>query len=295
MRLFRRSLDLAQASVRPATAADITRVSRLFRDAARRYQGFAGVELEPMLAETPGVVLESGTELWGVALCSWRAGQTVWLRGVALVEGLDVRAGLGALLLPLHARVRDTGVAHIFYAGDDASDSWMQPALRARGYALDTEVVVYEKRDLDVPAPGSSLVHIRPALPMDVADVTALDRVCFDDQWIKDERILGPAISHGSLFIVAELGSRIVGYAYATSHFGGRLMHLVRIAVDPAYQGRAIGVRLLAEVVASARRQGATSLTLNTQSHNLHAQRLYHWFGFVTTGERQVVLRFDLS
>lgn len=294
MRLFRRSLDLAQTSVRPTTVDDLTRVSRLFRDAARRYQGFAGAELEPMLADTPGVVLEGGSELWGVALCSWRAGQTIWLRGVALTEGLDVRAGLGALLLPLHARVRAEGIEHIFYAGDDASDIWMQPVLRARGYAPDTEVVVYEKRDLHVPAQGSSLVHIRPALPMDVAAVTALDHACFDDQWIKDERILGPAISYGPLFIVAEFGSRIVGYAYATSHFGGRLMHLVRIAVDPAYQGRAIGVRLLAEVVASARRHGAISLTLNTQSHNLHAQRLYHWFGFTPTGERQAVLRFDL-
>jgi ribosomal protein S18 acetylase RimI-like enzyme len=68
----------------------------------------------------------------------------------------------------------------------------------------------------------------------------------------------------------------------------------VRIAVLPSQQGRAIGVRLLAEVIAFARTRGASTLTLNTQAHNLRAQRLYEWFGFHRTGEQQTVLRYDL-
>ena len=35
-------------------------------------------------------------------------------------------------------------------------------------------------------------------------------------------------------------------------------------------------------------------ITLNTQAYNTAAQRLYEWFGFRRTGERQAILRLDL-
>ena len=294
MKLFRRSLDISRAVPRPAAAADLTRVSRLLRDGARRYQGFSGEELEPMLASAPGVVLEGDGELWGVALCGWRAANTTWLRGFALAEGLAVAPGASALLGPLHALVRTQAVARLFFAGDDSSALWLQPLLLERGYAIDTSVVVYEKRSLYVPDAGNQQVQVRAAMVSDTDTVTALDARCFDAQWTKDARLLGPAIVQGPLFIVAELGGRLMGYAYATSHFGGKLVHLVRIAVDPQAQGRGIGVRLLAEVVSYASMRGADTITLNTQSYNTHAQRLYEWFGFGLTGERQTVLRYDL-
>ena len=93
---------------------------------------------------------------------------------------------------------------------------------------------------------------------------------------------------------MAELNGAVVGYAFVTIHFGGRLVHLVRIAVRPSHQGREIGVRLLAEITAHARAVGAGSVTLNTQANNTSAQRLYEWFSFRRTGEVQTVLRFDL-
>jgi len=82
----------------------------------------------------------------------------------------------------------------------------------------------------------------------------------------------------------------VVGYAYATTHFGGRLVHLVRIAVEPTRRGQGVGVRLLADLTAFAQDSGASLITLNTQAYNRSAQRLYEWFGFHSTGERQIVL-----
>jgi ribosomal-protein-alanine N-acetyltransferase len=294
MKLFRRSLDISHAAPRQAAAGDLTRISRLLRDGARRYQNFVGAELEPLLAGAPGVAIEGDGELWGVALCGWRAANTIWLRGFAVAEGLPVAQAADALLGPLHALVRAQGVAKIYYSGDDSSALWLQPLLLDRRYVVDTTVVVYEKRSLAVPSQGNQRVAVRPALVSDAAAVTALDGRCFDAQWTKDARVLGPAIVQGPLFIVAELDGRLAGYAYATSHFGGRLVHLVRIAVEPSLQGQGVGVRLLAEVVAYARLYGADTITLNTQSYNAHAQRLYQWFGFALTGERQTILRHDL-
>lgn len=295
MKLFRRSLDISQAAPRPAAPADLSRVSRLLRDGARRYQSFAAGELEPLLASAPGIVLEGEGELWGVALCSWNAASTTWLRGFAVAEGLPVAHGASALLEPLHGLARARGMTRLYYSGDDSSALWLQPLLLDRGYVIDTTVVVYEKSSLHVPDSGNQRVLVRPASASDIDAVTALDGRCFDAQWTKDARVLQPAIVQGPLFILAELDGQLAGYAYATSHIGGRLLHLVRIAVDPLFQGQGIGVRLLAEVVGYARTRGADTITLNTQSYNTHAQRLYQWFGFSLTGERQVVLRHDLN
>jgi ribosomal protein S18 acetylase RimI-like enzyme len=155
-------------------------------------------------------------------------------------------------------------------------------------------VVVYEKAKLDIPARGSQMVRIRRAQTVDLPRVLEVDRACFDPQWTKDESIIGPAIFEVPYFAVVELDGEIIGYAFATSHFDGRLVHLVRIAVVPEHQGQSIGVRLLSDVVEFARARGADVVTLNTQAHNAAAQRLYEWFGFQRTGERQAVLRYDL-
>lgn len=295
MWLFRKSPSLSSAGARPLHADDQTKVSRLLRDGGRRYYGLAGDELLSLLSAGQGVALSAGDELLAAALVSWPTERTCWLRGVALAEGVDTRDGLAALFPALHAELRGRGVSEIYYAGDEAADVWLLPALRAQGYAQVTEVVVYEKRELSVPDFGNPDVRVRAATSVDMAEVMRLDRACFEPQWTKDDSILGPAIAYGPLFILAEVDGATAGYAYATSHFGGRLIHLVRIAVSPRHRGARIGIRLLAAVVSFAAAQGATAITLNTQAYNAHAQRLYRWFGFEPTGERQIVLRHELA
>ncbi|MBX0327709.1 GNAT family N-acetyltransferase [Oscillochloris sp. ZM17-4] len=294
MRLFRKSYDLSRAAARPVHADDLNRVSRLLRDGGRRYYGLSGSELPSLLGAGQGTVLAIGDEIIAVALVSWPADHICWLRSLALAEGVDLRAGIAALLTALHTDLARRQVAAVYYAGDEAADSWILPELLAQGYAQDTEVVVYEKRDLDIPSFGNPDVRVRAATGVDMAEVLRLDYACFEPQWTKDDGIFGPAILSGPLFLIAEIDDQVLGYAYATSHFGGRLIHLVRIAVEPRRQGSQIGVRLLAAVISFASAQGATMITLNTQAYNAHAQRLYRWFGFAPTGERQCVLRRQL-
>lgn len=295
MRWLRRGVDLSQAIVRLSKEADITRVSRLLRDGGRRYYGLGPSDLPELLGTAHAVLVESGNgEIWAVAVAGKASGETTWLRALALTRGVDVPTGMRTLLPPLHNVLRARALRHIFYAGDEAADTWMIPALYQQHYVLDTRVVVYEKQQMTIPSWGNTAVRIRPALPSDRDCINALDHVCFEVQWTKGYDILTATVAQGTFFVVAELGPHVVGYAYATSHFDGRLLHLVRIAVDPRLQGRAIGVRLLAEVIEAARRQHANLVTLNTQAYNLQAQRLYHWFGFVLTNEQQEVLRYDL-
>ncbi len=295
MWLFRKSFDLSRAQPRLVGAEDLSVVARLLSEGTRRYHSLSGGDLAALLAAGRGAVLDAAGELYGVAVASWPADAGCWIRAVALAEGVDLRSALILLMRTLHTTLADHGTRMIFYGGDEAADGWLLPALLELGYDPDTEVVVYEKQRLDIPDHGHPAVLVRPAVPADLGAVLALDRACFEPQWTKDDTVLGPSIEQGPYFVVAELAGQTVGYAYATAHFGGRLVHLVRIAVDPAYRGARIGVRLLAEVVGYARQQQASTITLNTQAYNIHAQRLYRWFGFAATGERQPILRRRLQ
>jgi [ribosomal protein S18]-alanine N-acetyltransferase len=294
MRLFRKNLDLRRAAVRPLNGADLTTVARLLRDGARRYHALSSSDLPALLEAHQGVALAFGDELFGVVLTGWPAEETCWLRAVALGEGVEATPALTALLGALHPALAARSVRNIYYAGDEGADNWLIPALSAVGYQAETEVIVYEKQRLDIPAGGNPDVQVRLAADVDLAEVLRLDRRCFEPQWTKDDTIISDAISQGPYFRIAEYEGVLAGYAYATTHFSGRLVHLVRIAVDPEQRGAGIGVRLMADLVAFAARQPAQVITLNTQAYNVRAQRLYRWFGFSTTGERQQILRYQL-
>lgn len=240
------------------------------------------------------MVLEMHQEMWGVAMSGWRASQVTWLRCVALARGIEITAALDMLLTRLHTELRARHLQQVFYAGDESADTWLAPELERFGYVPDTMVVVYEKHDLYIPSYGTQEIYVRAARLSDLQDLVLLDSRCFESHWTMNETVFSAAILEPSFFVVAQVDTRAVGYAYATSHFGGRLVHLVRIAVDPAQRQKGIGARLLSEVITFARRQQADIVTLNTQSYNEQAQRLYRWFGFAPNGEYQTVLRFDL-
>lgn len=294
MHLFRKTLDLNQAAVRSASEADYYRIGGLLRQAGRHYYGVSGGELPLLLATVPAVVLEAGEELWGAVVSGWRAEQATWLRCVALARGLDTTEAMLLLLPALHTELRQRRLRHIFYAGDETADAWLLPTLRQYGYVTDTTVVVYEKHALTIPARGNEQLQMRPAQASDLPTLVELDRHCFESHWTMHESTLHAAIQEHAFFAVGEMDGRIIGYTYATSHFGGRLVHLVRIAVDPRQRHQHIGTRLLAEVIVFAQQQRASLVTLNTQSYNERAQRLYRWFGFAPNGEYQTVLRYDL-
>lgn len=294
MSLFRRTLDVSIAAPRAATAHDLPAIQQLLRETSHCFFTTPTSDLAALLSSAPAAVLQAENALWGAAIANWPVDNVCWLRGLVFASGLPVSSGMDALLPTFHDLLRARGLRQIFYAGDLSSDSWMQTGLLRRGYAHETDVVVYENRRFDLPATGKPDVTVRHAAPVDLPAVLAVDRASFSAQWVKDEGVLGPAIVEIPFFIVAEQHGTVMGYAFATTHFNGRLMHLVRIAVHPDYQAQGIGIRLLAQTVAYARTSGAESLTLNTQQENYRAQRLYEWFGFRRTGERQTVLRLDL-
>ncbi len=292
--LFRRQFDLSQAQVRLARIPDLPRLSRLLVEAERRYYNMESGDLPRLLEAMPVILLESNGTLLGTVIPGWREQRVTWLRGVGLLRGVHVADALHRMLDQLHYELVLRGLREVYYAGEDTADTWLLPLLKTFHYEQDAEVVVYEKHSLNIPAQGNLQIALRPVQLTDLAELMHLDALCFEPQWRMHEAAMVRAIGDDGLFLVASTGERLLGYCYATRHFGGRLIHLVRIAVDPYQQCRGIGTRLMAETVAYARSHHADLLTLNTQSYNVRAQRLYRWFGFVPNGERQIVLRGTL-
>ncbi len=67
----------------------------------------------------------------------------------------------------------------------------------------------------------------------------------------------------------------------------GAEMHIVTIAVLPAWRGRSIGEWLLLALLALGREEGAHTATLEVRASNEIAQRLYSRAGFESVGYRR--------
>lgn len=86
-------------------------------------------------------------------------------------------------------------------------------------------------------------------------------------------------------YLVAKVGAEVVGYAGAMYVLPDA--HVTTVAVDPAWQRRGVGARLLLAVCRDARDRGATALTLEVRESNEPAQALYRRFGFAPAGVRK--------
>jgi [ribosomal protein S18]-alanine N-acetyltransferase len=295
MSFFRRKLKTNPLTARLVTGMDRAELTRLIHAAERRFLTSSIAELPRILAADPTAVLELDGRTVGLMSFGWRAAPVAWLRSLALYGEVPPLEGLRLLGRPIYDALRGDGITLTAVTLDDWGQPWLRRPLLQLGYRPMVEVVGYEKTRLDRPAHGNELVGVRAATDADLATVIALDRACFPLPWVKGTEVFETSLQGSPCFLIAEFSGEAVGYAFVTAHHGGHLYHLVRIAVRPTFQGRGIGVRLLAEVVDFCAARNADVLTLNTQADNYTAQRLYEWFGFRRTGERQTVLGLDIA
>lgn len=292
--MLRSSSSSELLTTRPASLDDRQTVLRLIDDADRWFTTVSLGEAVGLLAGAPVLLLFAGSKPCGVILADWVNDGVTWVRALALSGRLATARALDTLLPSFHAMLHASGVARVYVACHEPADAWLTLALRRAGYVHDTDVIVYEKKRMSVPTYGNPAVRVRAATVGDIPAILAVDAQCFSAEWRKDNVQIGLALRETPRFLVVEEDAVVVGYAFVTAHYDGRLVHLVRIAVLPDRRRQGIGARLLYEVVAYATAIGAEAMTLNTQAYNHSARRLYEWFGFRRTGDRQTILRYDL-
>ena len=139
----------------------------------------------------------------------------------------------------------------------------------------------------DQPAARLPQIEIRPLQAGE--DATAFRTL--NEEWIsryftlepKDREILGDPegkiLVHGGHILIAWLGHQAVG-CVALIPMGGGVYELSKMAVSPEMRGLGIGRRLLLDTIALAKRMGARSLFLGSNSKLQNAVHLYESVGF---------------
>jgi len=127
-------------------------------------------------------------------------------------------------------------------------------------------------------------IRIRPMRGSDIEPVSKIERQSFSTAWSTNAYVTELA-NPSAVYLVATVGETVVGY-------GGLWVimdeaHITTIAVVPEYRGKKIGERLLSEMLAAARKKGATRATLEVRSGNEVARRLYEKYGFVWMAVRK--------
>jgi ribosomal-protein-alanine N-acetyltransferase len=293
MAFFRNVLSLDALTARPPTPEDQARLLHFFRRVNLRFFSLTEPEFAALLQAPVGQLLLAKDEVVACMLAGLAQPPATWIRATALDDRVRLGDAMPLLLDLLHRDARAQGLQQIYFLSDLWSGSWLQTHLRSAGYAPCEEVVSYEKHRWTLPAMPLARLPTRPATEADVPAIVALDAASFEPRWAKLAPTVQEAIQLPGLFLLAEEAG-LAGYAFASLHHGGRYAHLVRIAVDPAQRGKGIGAQLLTEVCRFCERRGVEVLSLNTQTSNATARRLYEQFGFIASPERQSVLELDL-
>lgn len=120
---------------------------------------------------------------------------------------------------------------------------------------------------------------IRRARVDDLSPILQIEKKSFDrDAWNRELFLDYLNHSTQSVFLVATIGQEVVGYALAFHSRTRAEIH--SIAITPAQRCRGVAVALLKRIVASLRRRGFETISLNVRLDNKAAIRLYRKFGF---------------
>ena len=116
----------------------------------------------------------------------------------------------------------------------------------------------------------------------EIKDVLLSD---FDDFWsvsILETELINP----NSKYIMAKINNKIVGFAGIWKAVDD--VHITNIVTAKKFRRQNIGSVLLTNLIQMAKEEkGITSITLEVNSTNIPAQRLYEKFGFKVVGLRK--------
>lgn len=169
---------------------------------------------------------------------------------------------------------------------------WFQQLLGNSGFTEQQQIVLLEHNSASYPERRiSEDVLIRQMASEDLPQVAELDARSFGPLWRNSLPSLRRAFSQAGPATVALSGGQIIGYQISTKNTFG--VHLARLAVDPAFQGRRVGYALTQDLLRQIYRMGILRLTVNTQNDNAASLALYQRIGFVLTGEHYPVLTYQ--
>ncbi|MGB8344489.1 MAG: GNAT family N-acetyltransferase [Ktedonobacteraceae bacterium] len=281
-------------TIRVLKGDDLAQILRLLRTSEYGYQRFTLDELPNLLAHYPALGVFSGPSLHSFLLSQTVYPPSAWIAGfcVSWTESNSYQRFMTALLERMTPLLIARKVRYLHYSGNDIDQDWLRTVLLGLGFLPYRLLYAYDKYDFAMPTRGNQQVIVRPFELRDVPALLAIEDACFEDLWRYDALAFRNIAATHPYFVVAELNGSVVGYQFNTIDYGSG--YLVRIAVHPSVNSRGIGARLMAEAITFFQKAAVGRIMLNTQDDNVHAHRLYEWFGFVRLRQRGFVLRKTL-
>lgn len=278
--LNRSSFTAAALRVRPAGLADRAAINDLTEHSHRAHFNLDGESFDNWLySERPSdaiwLAFDQGQPV-GLLLAPYDDAPIAWLRSIAIANGYPAEPALTALLRHALPALNDQGVQAVTTL---AYPEWLANLLPRVKFAPATTIVTFRKSDRTLPAPArSGDAIVRAATRADVPAITANDRAAFAPVWWHSAASIDHILRSVSHFVVAQIGERVVGHAFSDV-YGGQ-GHLIRLVVNPEFQGRGLGEQLLIESLTYQFNADAYPFTLNTQADNLPSQALYKRYGY---------------
>lgn len=130
-------------------------------------------------------------------------------------------------------------------------------------------------------------VFMEPMLAGDLDAVLAIEHKSFSMPWTDTMFLSEMRQGPGSQLLVARLEKRpttIVGYVGYRAVLDE--MHVMIVAVAPAWRRRGIARRMLLEAMGQARQADCARAILEVRASNVGAQQLYYRLGFAPVGVR---------
>jgi ribosomal-protein-alanine N-acetyltransferase len=115
--------------------------------------------------------------------------------------------------------------------------------------------------------------------------VMAIERQVYPRPWSPSLFLSEMSETSNRAYLVAKMDGEVVGYGGVICY--GDEAHVTTIAVDPDYQRRKIGTRVLYELLTAAIDMDAHAVSLEVRMSNWGAQRMYGRFGFRPVGVRK--------
>ena len=117
-----------------------------------------------------------------------------------------------------------------------------------------------------------------------VAQVAALEKLCFSDPW-SETSIASELENPLSLWLIAEEDGAVCGYVGSQTVLDETDM--MNIAVRPDCRRKGIAAALIAELVSRLKARGSRILRLEVRESNFSAIALYKAMGFTQLGLRK--------
>lgn len=117
-----------------------------------------------------------------------------------------------------------------------------------------------------------------------VAQVAALEKICFSDPW-SENSVASELKNPLSCWLVAEEDGKIAGYVGSQTVIDESDM--MNVAVHPNHRRKGIAEALVAELVEALKKRESHCLTLEVRASNEPAKALYEKLGFTQVGLRK--------